>query len=143
MDTQRQIRFGELIRSLLSDCLLKEDFYDENINPTAITVSFVRMSKDLKIANVYFMPLGGKDKLNVLKNLNENKYIFQRFLSKAKIQSKFTPKLFFFLDDTFDEAQKIEKLLMNKNKYNHILTNIAKKFDPKLPRLDLNQRPIG
>ena len=115
METQRQIRFGELIRSLISDCLLKEDFYDENINPTAITVSFVRMSKDLKIANVYFMPLGGKDKLDVLKNLNENKYIFQRFLSKAKIQSKFTPKLFFFLDDTFDEAEKIEKLLMNKN----------------------------
>ena len=96
MDSHRQIRYGELIRSLISDCLLKDDFYDENINPTAITVSFVRMSKDLKIANVYFMPLGGKDKLNVLKNLNENKYIFQRFLSKAKIQSKFTPKLFFF-----------------------------------------------
>tara|TARA_Y100000741_G_scaffold92299_1_gene68420 strand:- start:5 stop:373 length:369 start_codon:yes stop_codon:yes gene_type:complete len=115
MESHRQIRYGELIRSLISDCLLKEDFYDENINPTAITVSFVRMSKDLKIANVYFMPLGGKDKLDVLKNLNENKYIFQRFLSKAKIQSKFTPKLFFFLDDTFDEAEKIEKLLMNKN----------------------------
>ena len=53
METQRQIRFGELIRSLISDCLLKEDFYTDNINPTSITVSFVRMSKDLKIANVY------------------------------------------------------------------------------------------
>ena len=29
MDSQRQIRYGELIRSLLSDCLLKEDFYDD------------------------------------------------------------------------------------------------------------------
>ena len=115
METQRQIRFGELIRSLISDCLLKEDFYDENINPTSITVSFVRMSKDLKIANVYFMPLGGKNKINILQNLNEKKYIFQKFLSKAKLQSKFTPKLSFFLDDTFDEAEKIEKLLMNKN----------------------------
>ena len=52
MDTQRQIRFGELIRSLLSDCLLKEDFFDHNINSSSITISFVRMSKDLKIANV-------------------------------------------------------------------------------------------
>ena len=59
MDSQRQIRFGELIRTLISDCLLKEDFYDENINITSVTVSFVKMSKDLKIANVYFMPLGG------------------------------------------------------------------------------------
>ena len=32
MDTQRQIRYGELIRSLLSDCLLKEDFFEEEEN---------------------------------------------------------------------------------------------------------------
>jgi len=115
MDTQRQIRFGELIRSLISDCLLKEDFYDQDISSTSITVSFVRMSKDLKIANIYFMPLGGNNKTTILKNLNKKKYIFQNFLSKAKIQSKFTPKLSFFLDDTFDEAQKIEELLLNKN----------------------------
>tara|TARA_B100000674_G_scaffold489415_1_gene503362 strand:- start:686 stop:1057 length:372 start_codon:yes stop_codon:yes gene_type:complete len=114
MDSQRQIRFGELIRSVVSDCLLKEDFYDENINSTSITISFVKMSKDLKIANVYFMPLAGKDKIKVLENLNEKKYIFQKFLSKAKINSKFTPKLSFYLDDTFDEAEKIEKLLLNE-----------------------------
>ena len=115
MDTQRQIRFGELIRSLLSDCLLKEDFYHQSINSSSITISFVKMSKDLKIASVYFMTLGGKDKLQVLELLNERKYIFQKFLSKAKIHSKFTPKLSFFLDDTFDEAEKIKKLLLNKN----------------------------
>tara|TARA_Y100001970_G_C13486772_1_gene487043 strand:+ start:95 stop:469 length:375 start_codon:yes stop_codon:yes gene_type:complete len=115
METQRQIRFAELIRSIVSDCLLKEDFYDDFINPTSITVSFVRMSKDLKIANVYFMPLGGKNKIQILENLNLKKNIFQKFLSKAKIQSKFTPKLNFFLDDTFDEAEKIEKLLLKKN----------------------------
>ena len=115
MDSQRQIRFGELIRTLISDCLLKEDFYDENINITSVTVSFVKMSKDLKIANVYFMPLGGINKLTILENLNVKKYIFQKFLSKSKLHSKFTPKLIFFLDDTFDEAEKIEKLLSNKN----------------------------
>ena len=115
MDTQRQIRFSELIRSLLSDCLLKEDFFDENINSSSITISFVRMSKDLKVANVYFMPLGGKDKSEILDILKDRKYIFQKFLSKAKINSKFTPKLSFYLDDTFDEAEKIENLLLNKN----------------------------
>ena len=114
MESQRQIRFGELIRSLISDCLLKEEFFDTSITATSITVSFVKMSKDLKIANIYFMPLGGINKLETLKNLNEKKYIFQKFLSKAKINSKFTPKLSFFLDDTFDEVTKIEKLLQNK-----------------------------
>ena len=96
METQRQIRFGELIRSLLSDCLLKEDFYDDKIHSSSITISFVKMTKDLKIANVYFMPLGGKDKSKILDILKEKKYIFQKFLSKARIQSKFTPKLSFF-----------------------------------------------
>tara|TARA_B100001540_G_C15566113_1_gene532705 strand:- start:330 stop:698 length:369 start_codon:yes stop_codon:yes gene_type:complete len=115
MESQRQIRFGELIRSLISDCLLKEDFYDDNISSTSITVSFVRMSKDLKIANVYFMPLGGKNKFDTLNNLNDKKFIFQKFLSKAKLQSKFTPKLSFYIDDTFDEAEKIEKLLLKKD----------------------------
>ena len=115
MESQRQIRFGELIRSLISECLLKEDFYDEKINSTSVTISFVRMSKDLRIANIYFMPLGGINKNNILENLNEKKYIFQKFLSKAKINSKFTPKIFFYLDDTFDEAEKIENLLLNKN----------------------------
>ena len=114
MDSQRQIRYGELIRSLISECLLKEDFYDEEINITSITVSFVRMSRDLKIANIYFMPLGGKNKDNIINNLNEKKYIFQKFISRAKLQSKFTPKLIFFLDNTFDEAEKIEKLLLDK-----------------------------
>ena len=65
------------------------------------------MSKDLKIANVYFMPLGGKNKSEIFDILKDRKYIFQKFLAKAKINSKFTPKLYFYLDDTFDEAEKI------------------------------------
>ena len=114
METQRQIRFGELIRSIVTDCLLKEDFYDEDISPTSITVSFVKMSKDLKIANVYFMPLGGKFKESLLDILNSKKYIFQKYIAKAKLQSKFTPKIKFYIDDSFEEAEKISKLLMNQ-----------------------------
>ena len=114
MSSQRQIRYGELIRSLISDCLLKEDFYDQSISSTSVTVSYVKMSKDLKIANVYLMPLGGENQQNFLENIKQKKNIFQRYLSKAKLKSKFTPKINFFIDDTFDEAEKIEKLLLDK-----------------------------
>ena len=113
--SKRQIRFGEIIRSLISDCMLKEDFFYDEIQKTSITVSFVKMSKDLRIANIYFMPLGGgefKDKL--LDNLNKNKHIFQKYIAFAKLKSKFTPKINFYIDNTFDEAEKIEKLLLNK-----------------------------
>ena len=115
MSSQRQMRFSELIRSLISECILVEDFYNLEISIKSITVSFVKMSKDLRMANVYVMPLGGKDKANIINSLNDNKYIFQKFLSKAKLNSKFTPKIHFFLDDTFDEAEKIEKLLSNES----------------------------
>ena len=83
METQRQIRFGELIRTLLSDCLLKEDFFDSDINISSITISFVKMSKDLKIANIYFMPLGGKNKIEIPKKRTKpnNKWIS---ISKAR-----------------------------------------------------------
>ena len=114
MSSQRQMRFSELIRSLISECLLVEEFYNLEISIKSITVSFVKMSKDLRIANVYIMPLGGLNNYNIIEQLNDNKFVFQKFLSKAKLNSKFTPKVHFFLDDTFDEAEKIEKLLLNK-----------------------------
>jgi len=115
MSSQRQMRFSELIRSLISECLLVEDFYDFNFKTTSITISYVKMSKDLRIASVYLVPLGGKKKNTVIEKLNEKKYIFQKFLSRAKLNSKFTPKINFFLDDSFDEAEKIKKLLLDKN----------------------------
>ena len=112
--SQRQIRYGEVIRSLISECLIREDFYDNNFSATSVTVSFVRMSKDLRIANIYFMPLGGVFKTKLLDTLNNNKHIFQKYISSAKLHSKYTPKINFFIDDTFDEAEKISKLLSDK-----------------------------
>ena len=115
MSSQRQLRFSELIRSLISECLLVEDFYNLSFETTSLTISYVKMSKDLRIANVYFMPLGGENKNKIIEEINSQRFIFQKFLSKAKLNSKFTPKINFYLDDSFDEAEKIEKLLLNKD----------------------------
>ena len=114
MPSQRQTRFAELIRSLISECLLRADFYENEISMTSITVSFVRMSKDLRIASIYFMPLGGEFKDKLLDILNFQKHVFQKYIATAKLQSKFTPKIHFFIDDSFDEAEKISNLLLNK-----------------------------
>lgn len=115
LSSQRQLRFSELIRSLISECLLVEDFYKLSFETTSITISYVKMSKDLRIANVYLMPLGGENKNKIIEEINSQRFIFQKFLSKAKLNSKFTPKINFYLDDSFDEAEKIEKLLLNKD----------------------------
>ena len=115
LSSQRQLRFSELIRSLISECLLVEDFYNFSFETTSITISYVKMSKDFRIANVYLMPLGGENKNKIIEEINSQKYVFQKFLSKARLNSKFTPKINFYLDDSFDEAEKIEKLLLNKD----------------------------
>ena len=115
LSSQRQLRFSELIRSLISECLLVEDFYNLSFETTSLTISYVKMSKDLRIANVYFVPLGGENKNKIIEEINSEKYIFQKFLSKARLNAKFTPKINFYLDDSFDEAEKIEKLLLKKD----------------------------
>ena len=114
MPSQRQIRYGELIRSIISESLLRENFDDSEVNISTVTISFVRMSKDLRVASIYFMPLGGGKKEIILKYLNEKKYIFQKSISKAKIKSKYTPKINFYLDNSFEEAEKVENLLSNE-----------------------------
>ena len=115
LSSQRQLRFSALIRSLISECLLVEDFYNLSFETTSITISFVKMSKDLRIANVYLMPLGGENKNKIIDELSSQKFIFQQYLSKAWLNSKFTPKINFYLDDSFDEAEKIEKLLLKRD----------------------------
>ena len=120
--SQRQIRFGEVIRSIISESLVRGDFFNTEIDVSIITVSFVKMSKDLRVASVYFMPLGGKNKDQILQFLNKNKYVFQKSISGAKLRSKFIPKINFYIDDSFDEAEKIENLLLDQ-KVLHDLDN--------------------
>ena len=114
LPSQRQIRYGEVIRAIVSEVLSKNYMLNEKRDLNIVTVSFVRMSKDLRIASIYIMPLGGENKNQILDTLNENKFFFQKAISTAKLKSKFTPKINFFIDDSFEEAERIEKLLLDK-----------------------------
>ena len=112
--SQRQIRFSELIREIISDILNKNYILSNEIELGTITVSFVKMSRDLKVASVYIMPLGGYKKEKILDLINNNRNFFQKAISRERLKIKYTPKIKFYLDDTFEEAQKIQKLLSNK-----------------------------
>jgi len=113
LPTQRQMRFGELIRSIISKEIITGDLYNADFNLSVITISFVKMSKDLRIASVYVVPFGVDNKEKIIKYLNDNKNFFQKSISKAKLKSKFTPKVIFYLDNSFDEAERIKNLLNN------------------------------
>jgi len=70
----------------------------------------VRMSPDLKLATIYVMPLGGRDTEVVIEALNRNKK-FLRGEVAHHVNLKFAPDIRFHVDDRFDEAERIEKLL--------------------------------
>ena len=112
--SQRQIRFSEVIRNIVSEAINKNHILNEKIELGSVTVSFVNTSKDFRNASVYIMPLGGYNKDEILNLLNANQYIFQKVISREKLKTKYIPKLKFYLDDSFDEAQKIHRLLSNK-----------------------------
>jgi ribosome-binding factor A len=108
--SQRQLRVGELVRHAVSDILSQGGVHDDALSGHIITVPEVRMSPDLKLATVYVMPLGGRDIGTVVAALERNKK-FLRGEVAHRVNLKFAPDLRFRIDERFDEAERIEKLL--------------------------------
>ena len=112
--SQRQLRVGELIKQSLGQIFLKDEAKIPTFDTTNITVTEVRMSPDLKNARAYVIPLGGKDTDKIVNILTEFSHLVRKVLAK-KIDMKFLPKVHFVKDNSFDYAEKIEKLIQ-KNK---------------------------
>jgi len=108
--SQRQLRVGELIRHELADMLTRGEVHDPIIQAHMITVPEVRMSPDLRLATIYIMPLGGRDVEKVLEALDRNKRYVRGELGR-RVNLKFAPEIRFRVDERFDEAERIEKLL--------------------------------
>ena len=108
--SQRQLRVGELIRHELADMFSRGDVHDPVIERHMITVPEVRMSADLRLATIYIMPLGGRDAQGVLAALDRNKRYLRGEIAR-RVNLKFAPEIRFRIDERFDEAERIEKLL--------------------------------
>ena len=114
--SQRQLRVGELVKQNLGELLIKNEAKIPLINSKLITVTEVRMTPDLKTARVYVIPLGGVDTKETVRILTENSHLVRKALSK-RLDIKFLPKLTFVEDNSFEYAEKIEKII-KKNKEN-------------------------
>ena len=108
--SQRQLRVGELVRHAVADLLSNGSVHDPALEGHIITVPEVKMSPDLKLATIYVMPLGGRDIDIVVAGLERNKK-FLRGEVAHRVNLKFAPDLRFRVDERFDEAERIEKLL--------------------------------
>jgi ribosome-binding factor A len=108
--SQRQLRVGELIRHALAEMLSRGEVHDPVIETHLITVPEVRMSSDLRLATIYVMPLGGRDEADVIAAFERNKRFLRGEIARH-IALKFAPDIRFRIDERFDEAERIEKLL--------------------------------
>ena len=113
--SQRQLRVGELVKQNLGELLIRNEAKIPTINSKLITVTEVRMTPDLKTARVYVIPLGGIDTKETVRILTENSHLVRRALSK-RLVIKFLPKLTFVEDNSFEYAEKIEKIIKENNK---------------------------
>lgn len=109
--TQRQLRVGEELRHAISDVLRRGETHDPALESISITVSEVRISPDLKNATAYVTPLaGGEEAESVVELLNHAAPNIRKVMNK-KVVLKYSPKIYFKLDRSFDEANRVNELL--------------------------------
>ena len=114
--SQRQLRVGELVKQNLGELFIRNEAKIPTINSKLITVTEVRMTPDLKTARVYVIPLGGIETRETVRILTEYSHLVRKALSK-RLDIKFLPKLTFVEDNSFEYAEKIEKII-KKNREN-------------------------
>jgi ribosome-binding factor A len=109
--TQRQLQVGEQIKRIIADALLKKD--DFIIPGIYITVIRADVSPDIKNVRILLDIFGesaAKPKDNLVKDINNTAPYFKAIIAK-QIRLRYTPEIVFVVDDSFEEANKIEDLI--------------------------------
>jgi ribosome-binding factor A len=108
--SQRQLRVGELLREALTECFVRASIRDPILAATAITVTEVRATADLKQARIFVMPLGGGDGAAVIEALRRAAPYLRSEVAR-RVKLRYAPALEFELDRSFDESSHIDDLL--------------------------------
>jgi len=104
----RSERVSGQIQKVMSE-LLQKSIRDPRLE--MVTISGVRMTRDLKIAKVYFtMPNGASDVKRVTEGFKSSHGYIKRMLA-SQLGLRYMPDLQFYYDESFDYGDKIEKLL--------------------------------
>jgi ribosome-binding factor A len=110
METTRQKKFAKLLQKELSDIFQREM---RGIIPnTMITITGVRVTPDLSIAKVYLSFLPNKAASIHIETIKDNgKNIRQELANRIRHDVRIIPNLQYFVDDTKEEAAKIDALI--------------------------------
>ena len=111
METQRQKKIAGVLQKDLAD-ILQRAATDGGLRGTLISVSKVTVTTDLSVAKVYvsIFPTGKAKEL--LEGVKSNQPVIKHELARrTRNQLRRIPELVFYLDDSLDYIDKIEKSL--------------------------------
>jgi ribosome-binding factor A len=113
MDTTRQQKINRLIQKELSEIFRKET---QQMRGVLVSVSTVRVTPDLGLAKVYLSIFPSEQAKDLLANIKTNVKTL-RFDLGQKIgkQLRVIPELAFYLDDSLDYLENIDRLLGTDN----------------------------
>jgi len=104
----RADRVSGLIQEVLSN-LLKKDIHDPRLK--MVTITNVKMSRDLRLARIYFSIYGDNSKAEAAAKGFESARGFIKRSLAHKLSLRYMPDLVFFYDESFDYGSQIDELL--------------------------------
>ncbi|MBW2643291.1 MAG: 30S ribosome-binding factor RbfA [Deltaproteobacteria bacterium] len=104
----RSDRVGGQIQKVLSEILLKK-VKDPRLENASITD--VKMSRDLRIARIYFVASGNKQSIEQAAKGFESALGFVKRTLARQLGLRYMPDLKFFYDESFDYGSQIDEVL--------------------------------
>lgn len=110
-ETQRQKKIGGILQQDLAEVLQKAAT-DGGLKGVIISVSKVKVTTDLSIAKAYLSIFPNKGAQQLLEGIRSNTPLIRHELAKrTKNQLRRMPNLEFFIDDSLEYIDNIEKSL--------------------------------
>lgn len=111
METQRQKKIAGILQKDLAD-ILQRAATDGGLKGVIISVSKVSITTDLSIAKVYVSIFPNKKAKELLEGIQSNQPLIKHELAqRTKNQMRRVPELSFYLDDSLEYIENIEKSL--------------------------------
>lgn len=109
METTRQNKIARLIQKELSEMFMLQT---KGMKGVLVSVSACRISPDLSVCKVYLSVFPSERSTEIVANINANmKTIRYELGTRVRFQLRIIPELKFFVDDSLDYLENIDKLL--------------------------------
>jgi ribosome-binding factor A len=114
METNRQKKIGSVLQKDLVD-ILQGEVRKNGISNLVISVSKVSVTTDLSVATVHLSIFPPEKAPELLAAIKTNTPLIKHDLSqRVRLQLRKVPNLMFFIDDSLDYIEKIDKALSAK-----------------------------